>query len=153
MSAPPLRRATARDAPAIAAVVDRAYEKYVPRIGRQPYPMTVDYADAIARHDVRVAERGGVIVAALVLIAEPDTLLIDNVAVDPVHQGHGLGSQLLKFAEEEARRQGFASIRLYTNVKMTENIALYERYGYVETHRETLRGLNVVHMRKALTPQ
>lgn len=151
MSGPPLRRATAEDAPAIAALVDRAYEKYVPRIGRKPYPMTVDYADAIARHDVRVAERAGAIVAALVLIAEPDTLLIDNVAVDPAHQGHGLGRQLLQFAEEAARRQGFSAIRLYTNKKMKENIALYTRYGYVETRRETLRGLNVVHMRKMLT--
>jgi GNAT superfamily N-acetyltransferase len=114
------RRARPEDAPAIAALVNRAYEKYVARIGQEPYPITVDYADAIARHDVWVTEDGGEIVAAHVLIAEPDGLLIDNVAVDPAHQGKGLGRQLLRFAENEARREGYTALRLYTNERMTE---------------------------------
>lgn len=148
MSAPPLRRATAQDAPAIAALVDRAYRKYVPRIGQKPAPMLEDYPDVIARHDVWVLNDGAGIVAVLVLIPEPDVLLIDNVAVDPSHHGQGFGRQLMKFAEDEATKRGLGATRLYTNEKMTENIALYERYGYRETGREVLRGRNAVHMRK-----
>jgi ribosomal protein S18 acetylase RimI-like enzyme len=56
----------------------------------------------------------------------------------------------MTFAESEAQRLGYASIRLYTNEKMTENIAIYGRLGYRETGREVLRGLHVVHMRKQL---
>jgi ribosomal protein S18 acetylase RimI-like enzyme len=149
-AAPPCRRAQPEDAAAIAALVNRAYAKYVLRIGRKPMPMLADYADAIRRHDVWVAESDGTIVAALVLIPEAETLLIENIAVDPAHQGGGLGRTLMTFAESEARRQGYASIRLYTNEKMTENIAIYGRLGYRETGRETLRGLHVVHMRKEL---
>lgn len=148
MSEPPLRRATAQDAPSIAALVNRAYEKYVPRIGRKPAPMIEDYPDVIARHDVWVLEDGAEIVAVLVLIPEPDVLLIDNVAVDPARHGRGLGRQLLKFAEDEATKHGLDATRLYTNEKMTENIALYKRYGYRETGREVRRELNIVHMRK-----
>jgi hypothetical protein len=54
----------------------------------------------------------------------------------------------MAFAESEALRQGFSSLRLYTNEKMTENIAFYGRVGYRETGREILRERYVVHMRK-----
>jgi len=145
-----MRRATAPDAPAIAALVNRAYEKYVPRIGRKLRPMTADYDAAVASHQMWVIEDGGVIVAALELIPEKDVLLIENVAVDPAQQGTGLGKLLLAFAEDEAQRQGYAALRLYTNAKMTENIALYTRYGYRTTTRGRRRGLDVVHMRKRL---
>ena len=150
MTAPP-RRAHPDDASAIAALVNRAYEKYVARIGRKPRPMTADYDAAVTAHQMWVIEDNGVIVAALELIPEKDVLLIENIAVDPAQQGTGLGKRLLAFAEDEARRQGFAALRLYTNEKMTENIALYARYGYRETSRETLRNLHVVHMRKDLS--
>jgi GNAT superfamily N-acetyltransferase len=149
MSAPP-RRARPDDAAAIAALVNRAYDKYVERIGRKPTPMTADYDAAIAEHDVWAIEIDGTIAAALVLIPEKDMLLIENIAVDPAHQGTGLGKLLLAFAEDEARRQGYKTLRLYTNAKMTENIALYTRYGYRKTGRGIRRGLHAVYMRKTL---
>lgn len=150
MSAPQLRRATAQDAPAIADLVNRAYDKYVARIGRKPRPMTADYDAAVAKHDVWVLADGGVIAGVLEMIPERGVLLIENIAVDPAQQGTGLGKLLLAFAEEEARRQGFSVLRLYTNAKMTENIALYTRYGYRTTTRGRRRGLDVVYMRKKL---
>ena len=39
--------------------------------------------------------------------------------------------------EAEARRAGFDSIYLYTHEKMTENLALYSRIGYVEYDRRS----------------
>src|SRR5262252_2834585 len=42
---PPLiRKATAEDAARIRAIARAAYAKYVPRIGREPPPMVVDFA-------------------------------------------------------------------------------------------------------------
>jgi ribosomal protein S18 acetylase RimI-like enzyme len=149
MSAPP-RRARPEDAPVIAALVNRAYDKYVERIGRKPRPMTADYDAAVASHQMWVMEDGGAVVAALELIPEKDVLLLENIAVDPAYQGTGLGKLLLAFAEDEARRQGYSAIRLYTNAKMTENIAIYTRLGYRKTGRKTRRGFNVVFMRKRL---
>jgi ribosomal protein S18 acetylase RimI-like enzyme len=146
-----LRRASAEDAAAVAALVDRAYRKYLPRIGRPPAPMVADYSDVIRRHQVWTAEKDDVLIAVLVLVPEENTLLIDNIAVDPSSQGKGVGRRLMAFAESEALRQGFGSVRLYTNEKMTENIALYIRLGYRETGREILRERYVVHMRKDLS--
>jgi N-acetylglutamate synthase-like GNAT family acetyltransferase len=145
-----LRRATASDADAIAALVNAAYEKYIPRIGRKPYPMTVDYDDAIQTKTVWVAEDAGQLCGALVLIPSDDHVLIENIAVAPASQGAGLGRKFLKLAEEETGRHGFSELRLYTNVRFTENIAIYTRYGYVETERDEQNSLNVVFMRKTL---
>ncbi|MGY8958636.1 MAG: GNAT family N-acetyltransferase, partial [Alphaproteobacteria bacterium] len=70
-----LRRATASDADGIAALVNAAYEKYIPRIGRKPYPMIMNYADAVKTKTVWVAEEDGQLCGALVLIPSGDHLL------------------------------------------------------------------------------
>jgi ribosomal protein S18 acetylase RimI-like enzyme len=68
----------------------------------------------------------------------------------PAAKGSGLGRTMLMFAERSARDAGYKSIRLYTHEKMTQNIALYSRIGYVETHRGEEKGLRRVYMTKAL---
>lgn len=148
MTDPPLRRATADDADAIAALVDRAYRKYLPRIGRPPAPMTDDYKAVVRDHDVWVIDGPEAIDAVLVLMPDTDALYIDNVAVDPGRQQTGLGRMLMAFAEDEARRRGLSALTLVTNEHMTENIARYIRLGFIETARTLRRGSYTVHMRK-----
>jgi ribosomal protein S18 acetylase RimI-like enzyme len=67
-----------------------------------------------------------------------------------VHQGSGVGRALLERAEVAARRAGFDSIYLYTHERMTENLALYSRIGYVECDRRPHRETCVVYLRKKL---
>jgi len=145
-----VRRAIEWDAPAVAALTDAAYAKYVPRIGRKPRPMTADYRQMIAEHAVWLLCRGDELAGVLVLMSEPDALLIYSVAVSPEHQHRGLGRRMLALAEEQARLASYARLRLYTNVHMTENIALYRRLGYAETGREEVSGTTLVHMAKPL---
>ena len=45
-----LRQAVATDAPAIRDLTRAAYAKWVPLIGREPKPMTADYAEAVRKH-------------------------------------------------------------------------------------------------------
>ena len=145
---PGLRRARPEDAGAVTALVRAAYRKYVERIGREPKPMTADYRDAIAAHQFWAVEENGSLLAVLELIAAPDHLLVENIAIDPPHQGRGLGQKLMAFAEKEARRQALPEVRLYTNERFTENLALYRKIGYRETHRKPFKGTHVVHMSK-----
>jgi ribosomal protein S18 acetylase RimI-like enzyme len=113
--------------------------------------MLDDYGALIAAGAVHVlAPDGESIAAMIVLLEKPDHLLLDNIAVGRDHQGQGLGRQLIAFAEDEARRRGFAEIRLYTHVTMVENIALYMRLGFVETGRGQDRGYDRVFMVKRL---
>jgi GNAT superfamily N-acetyltransferase len=144
-----IRTATLLDLRQIEVVVRGAYSGYIPRIGREPGPMLDDYASLISQGLVHVLDDGRV-VGVVVLVPEPGAMLLDNVAVDPAIQGKGYGGLLLEFAEQEARRQGFGVIRLYTNVLMTENLALYSRLGYVETRRGQEKGYSRVYMEKRL---
>jgi ribosomal protein S18 acetylase RimI-like enzyme len=145
-----LRPATAADVPRLTELVDAAYGGYVERIGGPPGPMTEDYADVVRRRRVTVAEDGGEIVGLIVLGADDEGFLIDNVAVDPPRQGSGVGRALLEHAELEARRAGFDSIHLYTHEKMSENLALYSRIGYVEYDRRPYGRAFRVYLRKRL---
>lgn len=114
--------------------------------------MTENYAEAVAKHVVLVAidhetER---LAGVLVLIKEADVLLLDNIAVHPDFQGQKLGGRLLTLAEQEAMRLGYQTIQLYTHQLMSENVAIYAKRGYVETHRLSEKGFDRVYMRKSL---
>lgn len=143
-----IRPATDDDADAVTTIVKTAFEHYIPRMGVAPIPMVMDYRAAIAAGNVWVA---GDPVAGLVLLEdEPDSLLLDVLAVSPDAQGRGIGAALLAFTESEARARGFDRITLYTNAAMTENLAYYPRHGYVETGRETVQDRHRVFFRKDL---
>ena len=148
-----IRAASAADVPAVAKIVEDAYRGYIPRMGRPPGPMLDDYAARVAEGVVWVLEEGITIVAVLVLIPQPDYLLLDNIAVAPARQGLGFGGRLLAFAEAEAMRQGYREIRLYTHETMTENQLLYSAIGYEETGRGTQAGYERVFMCKRLKSQ
>jgi GNAT superfamily N-acetyltransferase len=145
-----IRRAGPGDVDELRAIAAAAYQKYVPRIGRAPAPMTADYARAVRDGQAWAALEDGQIVGFAIMIAQPGYLLLDNVAVLPAVQGRGIGARLLALAEEQARGLGLRQIRLYTNEAMTENLAYYPRHGYAETHRAEQDGFNRVFFRKPI---
>ncbi len=112
--------------------------------------MLDDYVTRIADQQAWVLEDAGEIVGILVLDQGPTGLLLDNVAVLPERQAKGFGRALIAFAEAEAHRRGFGELRLYTHALMRENIELYRRIGFVETHRSSEKGYDRVYMTKRL---
>jgi N-acetylglutamate synthase-like GNAT family acetyltransferase len=147
------RRARSADVAAVRQLVQAAYGHYPPVLGVTPAPLTADYAALVAAGAVHVAEQDGSVVGVLVLEPRPDHLLIENVAVAPSAQGHGVGSTLLALAEREAVLTGRAELRLYTHERMTENLAYYPRRGYTETHRTDDGTFQRVHFAKRLRAQ
>ena len=145
-----LRQAVAADAAAIRDLTRSAYAKWVPLIGREPKPMTADYATAVQRHRFDLLYAEGTLAALIETIREADHLLVENVAVSPAFQGRGFGRRLMVHAEELATSSGFAEIRLYTNQRFAENIELYRRLGYRVDREEALAVGTVVHMSKQL---
>jgi len=140
-----IRPATAADEAGVVACVNAAYEQYIAAMGTKPAPMLADYPRLIGDGFVRVAVADERIVGVIVMWPEPDHLYVDNVAVLPEAQGTGLGKALLADADDEARRRGHDQIRLYTNEKMTANLAYYPRHGFVETHRAEAEGYRRVY--------
>ena len=145
-----IRPARPEEADVVRDVVHAAYRHYIARIGKPPGPMLDDYAQRIADGQTWVLDDAGRITGILVLEETPEGCLLDNIAVRPDQQGKGVGRALMEFAEAEARRRGFPTIYLYTHELMIENIALYTRVGYVETHRVTEKGYDRVYMTKRL---
>jgi ribosomal protein S18 acetylase RimI-like enzyme len=145
-----LRPARPGDAPVLTELVDAAYGHYVERIGGRPRPMTDDYAEVVRNRRVTVAERDGQIVGLLVLDQDDREIVIENVAVHPASQGNGIGRLLLEHAEHIAREAALGSIRLFTHERMVENLALYERIGYVEFERRRHGEAVIVHLRKTV---
>ena len=150
MSAEILRPAKPGDREAIERLVEAAYGVYVERIGRRPAPMDADYAGLIGDGLVTVAERGGAVVGAIVLVPMDDHMLVENVVVDPAAQRTGVGRRLMMHAEDGARALGLSDLRLYTNKHMVENIAWYPRLGYRETERRAESGFGRVFFEKRL---
>ena len=146
------RRAQSSDAPTLAAVAAAAYLPYVERMaGRRPAPMDADYAASIARDLVWVAEVGERVAGFLVLVDQAEATLLENVAVHPDRQGHGVGRLLVALAEEHARTLGTGVVRLYTNAVMHENRRLYVDLGYLEVDRRVEDGFDRIYFEKRLT--
>lgn len=147
---PRLRRAGADDAANVRDLVADAYSHYIPIIGRTPIPMLTDYADAVRAHEVWVLDDDGTIVGVLELDPRQDHLWLENVAVLPARQGRGFGRVLLAHAERVAGERALREIRLLTNERYLANIAMYERHGYIETHRRPHLGTDLVYFTKRI---
>ena len=140
-----IRRAEQRDVAALAACIDAAYADYAARIADLP-PVSAGCAEAIAKHQVWIAEVGNELVGGLEMIAEDGFMRLANLAVHPDHKGAGLGRALLARANAEALDQGYRELRLTTHVAMPENVRLYAHLGWREDRRQG----NKVAMRKVL---
>lgn len=113
--------------------------------------MAADFRGLIETGDVFVSETSaGRLRGFIVFRREGRDMLLENVAVLPSFAGEGVGKGLIAFCEATAAQQNLSKVRLYTNQKMAENLAIYPRLGYVETGRRTEDGFNRVYFEKAL---
>ena len=113
--------------------------------------MDADFAAQIAAGEVYVAaDADGAFQGFIVFFPEDGHMFLENVAVMPQAAGKGVGKSLTGFCEDEAKRLGLGSVKLYTNEKMIENLSIYPRLGYLETERRTENGFNRVFFEKRL---
>lgn len=130
-----------------------AYACYLPLLGAMPLPVSADHAALIGAGQVWLVRDGAADAGLMVLEDVADHLMIESLALLPACQGRGLGRWMLDFAEQRARHAGVPELRLYTNILMTRNIAIYTQAGFAETGREPVLhrpGFTRVHMAKRL---
>ncbi|KAJ5757698.1 uncharacterized protein N7511_006392 [Penicillium nucicola] len=151
-STPILYQATFEDIPAIKSMVNSAYSKYIPRIGKPPAPMSEDWEQAMRVHEVMMLKDNDQSVGSIDFLVDDQTnsLKINNVVVDAGAQGRGYGYWMMKYAETEARQRGLPRVTLFTNVKMTENVGFYGKLGFVETERKLEDGFERIYFCKRL---
>jgi GNAT superfamily N-acetyltransferase len=143
-----VRQATEADLESIHAVIRAAYAKYLSRMPKLPAPVLRDYRSAVEAGAVWVT--GNPITGLISLIPDGDSLLIENIAVHPSAQGTGLGSRLMRFAEQVASDRNITRLTLYTHEVMTESQAVYLHLGYRETARRAEDGYRRIYLEKIL---
>ena len=147
-----IRLAEANDEPEIRDCAEQAYARYVPMIGRKPAPMVADFVAQIAAGMVYVAtDDQALFQGFIVFYAEEEHILLENVAVLPSAAGRGVGRALISFCEDAARQRGMNGVHLYTNEKMTDNLSIYPKLGYVKVAQRTKDGFKRVYFEKSLT--
>lgn len=150
--------ATPQDIPTLKSLIDAAYSKYIPLIGRPPAPMTTDYTSLPPTYEIYILTSPNSSTPSRILgsiILAPDkidvtALHINNLVVDPTCQGKGYGKVLMMFAEVTAKSKALGVLTLYTNVKMEENLIVYPRMGFEEVERRNEDGFERVFFRKVL---
>jgi predicted N-acetyltransferase YhbS len=147
-----IRRADPTDAPALVAIINRAFqvEKFFIE------------GDRIDLNQVQTLFRKGEFLiagnTACVYIEPRDNrCYLGLLSVDPQAQGTGLGGSLLKAAEDRARKLSCQAMDLRMVNLRKELPAFYQRMGYEETGTseftagvQTLLPCHFVHMSKLL---
>lgn len=147
---PRIRPARMGDLSFIRACAQAAYALYVPRMGQRPAPMDADFVQAINQARCFVLEDDAKPLGYGIWFSQDDALFIENIAIAPAEQGRGLGVVLMNYAKQAAQKAGLLRLRLYTNVKMVENIGFYTRLGFIETERRHENGFHRVYLEKRL---
>ena len=134
-----LRRLTAQDNPAIAAVIrqvsaeygltaDKGYTVADPNLDElyQLYSQP-GHAYWVVEQDDHVVGGGGI---APLACSEPDICELQKMYFLPSIRGQGLAKKLALMALAHAREQGFKRCYLETTAFLKEAIGLYERLGF-----------------------
>lgn len=146
-----IRAAQKEDAAFLFSCAAAAFGDYILLIGRTPGPMLEDYYEGICRHHCFVAEgKDGPCGFSLLKDGEGEILWLDVLAVLPTASGNGIGRALLAHMEDYMQRLGKRACRVYTHVKYTRTLALYERAGFSIYTRVQEDGFDRYYLQKIL---
>ncbi|MFG2718689.1 GNAT family N-acetyltransferase [Streptomyces sp. NPDC048416] len=138
-----IRPATLKDIPAIVALLadDPLGARRESPDDLAPYRIAFERLADDPNQHVMVADRGGKVVGTLQLTVVPGLprrgstrSIIEGVRVHAAERGSGLGTQLVEWAVDEARRQGCQLVQLTSDATRTDAHRFYERLGFEPSH-------------------
>lgn len=125
----PMSRADLEDVARLCAQL--GYPSTMEQMARRLGPLEVDPEAGLYVAD---APPGGIVGWVYVRGVRPMTsdprAEIWGLVVDADHRGAGVGAALMRHAEQWAREQGYADVRLHSNVVRTEAHRFYQGLGY-----------------------
>lgn len=150
-----LRDATAADLPVIVALLaddklgstredlqDMApYLSAFAELEADPNQRLIVAERGAERNTEQGAERGAEVVGTFQLSFIPGVsqrglkrAMIESVRVAATERGSGLGTQMMRWAIDEARRAGCGQVQLTSNAERPDAHRFYERLGFVPSH-------------------
>jgi GNAT superfamily N-acetyltransferase len=145
MGAIACRLAKRQDLPAIVRMLSEdalgsqreRYEDPLP----EAYYTAFEQIDRDANHELIVAEQNGEVIGTLHLMFLSSLSYqgglraqIESVRVNEAQRGQGLGSEMMKWTIERARRRGAHVVQLTSHRSRAEAHRFYERLGFQGTH-------------------
>ena len=129
-----IRRAAIGDAPAIASLAgELGYPAEAAAMRARLEPVLRSEDDAVIVGVAGVAVIGWAHVAVVRLVESDPYAELRGLVVAEALRSRGVGTRLLRAAEEWARSRGPARIRVRSNVLRERTHAFYERHGYTAT--------------------
>ncbi|MFF5534463.1 GNAT family N-acetyltransferase [Streptomyces cinerochromogenes] len=138
-----IRAATAEDLPAIVAMLadDPLGAQRESLDDLTPYETALERLAADPNQHVVVAVRDGRVIGTLQLTIIPGLshkgatrALIEAVRIHADERGSGLGSRLIEWAIDTARRLGCRMVQLTSDKTRTDAHRFYERLGFTASH-------------------
>ena len=141
----PVSTADSKDIPALVSLINSAYRGEASKKG---WTTEADLLKGELRTDtatlntliqnkhavfLKYQSQDGTIAGCVYLDAQERGLYLGMLTVSPLLQGAGIGKELLKAADDYARRNNCSSIFLNVISLRHELIAWYERHGYYAT--------------------
>ena len=134
MSTLHIRRAHLKDTDALSRLINRAFVAESPWVsGERINPEGV--RELIFKGNFLLGENNGALLACVYIEQRGPSAHIGLVSVDPDHQQHGLGSQIMAAAEAHCREVGFDEMELRFINHRAELQIFYSRCGYRSTGR------------------
>jgi GNAT superfamily N-acetyltransferase len=107
----------------------------------ESYYAAFEQIERDANHELSVAELGGEVIGTLHLMFLPSLSFqgglraqVESVRVDKLYQGQEIGSDMLKWSIERARKRGAHVVQLTTHLSRTDAHRFYERLGFKGSH-------------------
>ena len=113
------------------------YEEPLP----EAYIMAFEQIERDVNHELIIAELNGEVIGTLQLMFLSSISFqgglraqVESVRVDKLYQGRGIGSDMMKWAIEQAQERGAHIVQLTTHQSRADAHRFYERLGFKGTH-------------------
>lgn len=153
------RKAAACDLPAVIDLYTTSFHKFV-QTGDDLRGYFMDALGSPSQSLVVATDAEDKVAGFLLLSTDnsfrPGALNVDVIAVNDAYRGHGIGSQLMDFADKAALRNDFNAVTLQVHEENAGAIRLYERLGFTivgEYPRYYRDGSNAYAMQKTFVPE
>ena len=90
----------------------------------------IDFNESNAARHVYIAKIDNEVVGTVTVVEEGQNLWVTALATDPAHQGKGIGSALLSFAQAEGKRRACQSVMLDVEIDNDKALSVYEKAGF-----------------------
>jgi ribosomal protein S18 acetylase RimI-like enzyme len=149
-----LRRYTSADQEAVEYLHVFVIQQTGAYLGRGPWDDDVYAIEEVYLNnqgEFLIGECDGQVVAMGALRrTSPERAEIKRMRVHPDYQGRGYGQRILDELEARARALGYRTLHLDTSILQIPAQKLYEKNGYREVGRGTIRELEVIFYEKQL---